>query len=74
MVTWRSQVRRGEIVEGFIGEQKDFALNPILQGEPLEPNVCRGDIVCGYGAGANTCDRVLEPVKMCIRDAREDSI
>jgi len=46
-----SEVGGSLVVEGFVGEEKDFELDALWDREPVEFLEDRGDVVTGAGAG-----------------------
>ena len=54
------EVAGGLVVEGFVGEEEDFEVDPVRNGEPVED---RGDVLTGAGVGEQAGGRVLDVLK-----------
>lgn len=46
-------------MEGFVGEEKEFVFNAVLDWEPMELFQDGCDVVSGPGASEEACSRVL---------------
>ena len=47
-------------MEGFVGEEKDFEVDALFDGEPMKVLENRGDMVSGGGAGEKAGGGVLD--------------
>ena len=54
-----SEVGGGLVMEGFVGEEKDFELDALRDREPVEFLKDGGDMVAGAGVGEEACSRIL---------------
>ena len=57
------EVAGGLVVEGFVGEEEDFEVDPVRNGEPVKFLEDRGDVLTGAGVGEQAGGRVLDVLK-----------
>ena len=54
------EVAGGLVVKGFVSEKKEFKVNALWDGEPVEILEDGGDVVTGAGVSEQTCGGVLD--------------
>jgi len=54
------EVRRGLVMEGFVGEEEELEVDLVLDREPMELLEYRGDMFTGAGVGEKAGSRVLD--------------
>ena len=57
------EITGGLVVEGFVGEEEDFKMDALRDGEPVELLKDWGDVVTGASVGQQAGGRVLNVLK-----------
>ena len=58
-----SEVRRGLVMEGFVGKKKDFECDAEWDGEPVQVVKDGGDVLSGTGVSEEAGGGVLDVLK-----------
>ena len=58
-----SEIWGGQMVESFIGEDQEFVMNPVGDGEPVEVFEDWGDVVPRFGVSEETGCCVLDQLE-----------
>ena len=53
------KVWRGQVIEGFVGDEQNFVMDALLYREPVKLLKDGGDVVSGAGVGEETGSGVL---------------
>ena len=57
-------ISSSRIYAGLVCEQKDFKINPLLHGEPMQINEDRGDVIVVAPFGDDTSRMILTLLKL----------
>lgn len=65
------EVGRGQVMEGFVGEEEELVLDAVLNREPVELLEDGGDVFSGAGVGEEAGSRVLNVLQFLEMSGRK---
>ena len=68
------QVGRGQVVESFEGQEEDFEVDALFDGEPVESEENRSDVFTRPGVCEKARSRVLDSIEGMRGDASEEGV
>ena len=68
------QVGRGKVVESFEGQEEDFEVDALFDGEPVESEENRSDVFTRPGVCEKARSRVLDSIEGMRGDASEEGV